>query len=300
MPVLSDYSDTLIFGSECADPARLWKAAELAEGEEGQSKMAEALRGGMRAGEAYAALVGESDGLSSNDLLGVAYLRAIMRLERPLAYEVVARKGADYRDETMTEGQYPSATAIRRLWREGQWKSAACGLPTQSEELFRAAYERGELTDARELDQGILTFFRLHDGGDFEGIAEAGGGIANRICALARECVSAEELFAALRTKQYTDARLRRAMLYCMTGVKASLLKQAPEYTLLLGANEAGRALLAERRKTARIPVLTKPADGPRESAQWNAESALQALFTLARPQKADAGALLRKSAVIL
>lgn len=298
--ILSEFCDTLFFGSECGDIDLLTRAAEQAETEEGRDRFKEALLRGERAAKAFSDSLQVESVLSSNDLLGVAYIRAVQRNHLSLSVQTVRRRGAAYRDESMENTEYPSATAIRKLWREGKWNAAAFGLPPVSEALFRQAAERGELTDTDVLDRAVLTFFRLHEGRDFDGIAEAGGGIANRVCVLARESRSAVELFEKLRTKQYTDARLRRAMLYCMTGVKQTLLGQDPEYTLLLGATAAGRELLAEKKKTLAIPVLTKPADVPKDSAQWRAEETLQALFTLAREETAPSGALLRKGAVIL
>lgn len=298
--ILSAFCDTLFFGSECGNLELLSEVAWRAEEEETQIRLVQALRSGYRAAQAYAENLETDGALSSNDLLAVAYLRAIQRKGLSFTCQTVKRQGAGYREETLNVHEYPSATSIRKLWAEGEWEKAACGLPDEAVRLFYEVKERGELTDPMLLDRAVLTFFRLHEGKEFEKIAEAGGGIANRICALARESSSAAELFQKLRTKQYTDAKLRRAMLFCMTGITQNLLHQSPAYTLLLGANREGRELLNQARKKTMIPILTKPADAPKETVQWKAECALQALFTLARQNTADSGALLRKNAIIL
>ncbi|MBQ8345842.1 MAG: nucleotidyltransferase family protein [Clostridia bacterium] len=297
--VLEDYADVLLFGSECGEIDRLWETARIAEHPQTQAAFAEALKRGERAAQAYGGLLGTE--LSSNDLLGVAYLRVLLRHSCAMTACTVRRVGDAYRSEGRSESDYPSATAIRRLWQSGQWAQTISGMPGEAETMFRRLRDGGELTDPERLDTAILTFFRLRSASDFEGIAEAGGGIAERICSLAQECTTAKELFEALRTKQYTDAHLRRAMLFCMTGVKESLLHQTPAYTLLLGATEGGRALLSQRRKQKkRVPLITKPADLPRECEQFEAEAALQAMFSLAKGHPSSAGAWLKKSAVFL
>lgn len=298
--ILSGLCDTVFFGSECGDLSILAEAARRAETEESQQRIAQAMRNGQRAAVAYADAIDMNGMLSSNDLLGVAYLRAIHRLKLSLDCQTIKRQGGAYRDETLSDHEYPSATAIRKSWQEGLWKQTSECLPPEAEKLFCMARERGELTDLSCLDRAILTFFRLHEGKDFDEIAEAGGGIANRICAVARQSRSADEFFDSLRTKQYTDAKLRRAMLFCMTGISKRLLQQSPTYSLLLGAGEKGRCLLSERKKMVRVPIVTKPADAPKENEQWQAECAVQSLFTLARPNQTDAGALFRKGAIIL
>ena len=171
-------------------------------------------------------------------------------------------------------------------------------MPQNAVRIFSEAYKNGELTEMQELDTATLSFFRLHSGDDFENIAEAGGGLANRICSLARESTSTEELFEKLRTKRYTDARLRRAMLFCMTGVTHSLLDKTPEYILLLAANEKGRELLAKNRKSDTLNIITKPADVP-ECEQKTASDSLDALFTLSRKNKLSASAMLKRMAYI-
>ena len=49
--------------------------------------------------------------------------------------------------------------------------------------------------------------------------------------------------------------------LLVMAGVTYADLAAPPAYLRLLGANERGRAFLAETRKTRTVPVVTKPSD---------------------------------------
>ena len=42
-----------------------------------------------------------------------------------------------------------------------------------------------------------------------------------------------------------------------------------PCYTTLLGVSRRGRELLAEKRKAGSLPVITKPADAPKDTAQY-------------------------------
>ncbi len=77
----------------------------------------------------------------------------------------------------------------------------------------------------------------------------------------ARAAVKAEAFLQTIATKKYTAARMRRELLYSITNVRAEWLKTPPRYTILLAANERGRAYLAENRKKFTFPVITKPAD---------------------------------------
>ncbi|MBP3369967.1 MAG: nucleotidyltransferase family protein [Clostridia bacterium] len=299
--VLSKLCNTVIFGSECGDIARLSDVAKRAGSEEFRLEYAKRTQNGERAAEVYFDMLGSSDGkrLSSNDLLGVEYLRAAKALGCDLHFETVTRDGAGYNDTRLCETENPSATALRRLWMEGGFEDCEKYIPRRAYDVFEKAYYNGEMTDIYQLSRALLTYFRLADPKELEQYADAEGGIANRICTLAHESSSLEEMLERLSTKRYTDAKLRRAMLFSMCGVRENLLAQNPEYTTLLAANAKGREILASARKDARIPIITKPADAPLDSPQYAAGKRLDAIFTLAKMQPGESGEYMKKSAFI-
>ena len=133
-------------------------------------------------------------------------------------------------------------------------------------------------------------------------MAEWGGGLAGHICRHARETATPDAFFEALRTKQYTDARLRRALLFGVLGVTESDLRVMPAYTTLLAAHSRGRAYRKEWRKTHRedgsFAVVTKPADTP-EGRQRELGELGDSLFTLCFPAPRPAGDMMKRSPVI-
>ncbi|MBE6546773.1 MAG: nucleotidyltransferase family protein [Ruminococcaceae bacterium] len=289
--IAGQFCDTLIFGSECGDIERLRRCAEAAGSAEFRSAYRAALERGEPAAAAYDRMIGERvEGcLGSNDRLGVEYLRAAAELGVPLRALTVKRRGAEYGQETLCEESYASALAIRRLWREGRYKEAERYLPREAAEVFCRVREEGLMPQEAILSAALVSFFRLYEGADFSGIVGTEGGLANRICRAAREAGSAEELMARIRTKRYTDSHLRRVMLYCLAGVYPEDLEAPPAYTTLLAANERGRALLAERRRTPTVRVVTKPADAPADTRQYAMARRLDAVVTLAQGRSADA-----------
>ena len=155
------------------------------------------------------------------------------------------------------------------------------------------------MTDIYQLSRAILMYFRLQSPESFAEISDVQGGIANRICILAKDSKSIEELLSKLSTKRYTDAKLRRAMLFCLCSVKEELIRSLPEYTTLLAANSAGRELLSSIRKSCGVKVVTKPADAPSESEQYAAQQRLDAIFTLAKMQPTESSEYIKKTAYI-
>ena len=298
--VLSGFCDTLLFGSECGDIARIKRAANIATSSEFRAEYRSRTENGEGAASVYFEMLGrEGESFSSNDLLGIEYLRAISELSAEMTPITLKREGADYNSELLDGESYPSATAIRKMWQEFGFEDSAKHIPAEAYRIYEDAYFEGEMCDAYQLSRAILMYFRLRSPSDFSNVAEAEGGIANRICTLAHECSSLEELEQKLSTKRYTDAKLRRALLFCLTETTREMLSELPEYTTLLAANSRGRELLAAKRKSDGMRVITKPADAPEESAQALAARRLDAIFTLAKMQPNSSGEYMKRGAYI-
>ena len=157
-------------------------------------------------------------------------------------------------------------------------------------------------TDMNRYGFSVLSAMRL---GDPQRISECEGvcgGLENRIVQSALQSGSYEELLARIATKKYTDARLRRALLFSHIGVLPSDMSLRPFYVQLLAANKKGRDLLSQVRKNGDIAVVTKVSDKKNvicslpEAEKADAERLFEiekradALFTLCLPQPKEAG----------
>ncbi len=314
-------AETLTFGSETGDLSLLSAAAKAVSDPRLPETYATLCRRGMGTTAAYREALRThlpadipTNFPASNDLLGIAYLCALDRLCAEGADSsclpfprVILRRGAAYREETLTEDAFPSATALRSLIHAAAEDPLALAtilegtMPTPCLDILLRAVEAG---DAPCREDSLLSaahvLFRLGSPDDLARFAELGGGLAAHLVGCARSSGTASDFFAAARTKQYTDARLRRALLFALMGVTDTDLSAAPSYTVLLGATPRGRAYLAGRRKAcATIPVVTKPADAPLGRQRTLAERT-DALFTLCMPVPRPVGALFRRSPVIV
>ena len=300
---LTPYCDALIFGSECGDIELLKRAADCALTYKFIDELETRKMHGERAAETYFSMIEKCVGakLSSNDILGVEYIKAAKKCGANLEFYTVKRMGNAYRDNDIHEGEIPSASAIRNTLRSGDDKEIL-RVQQYTERSLRMALNGGWVTNPTLLDRAILMHFRLCEPSEISCYAEADGGVAERICSAARESADLESFWNMVRTKRYTDAKLCRAILFSLARVERELLLQAPEYLYLLAANENGRGLLSKVKKSGAenaIPVVTKPADAPRGSAQFEAEDRLNAIFSLARERTFSVGDEYRKNAFI-
>ncbi|MBR3894784.1 MAG: nucleotidyltransferase family protein [Clostridia bacterium] len=294
----------LWFGSECGEITRLDRLSALADTEAFRADYSAATRGNGGTAKEYldrlCALAGDGEPLSSNDILGIAYLRALRARDSSMRAVTVKREGSAYRDGEITAGKYPSATALRRIWREEGLEAMLTRLPEQTREIYRR--EHPPLADLALAELLILGHLRLTSPEALEAIAELGGGLGNRLAECAREARTFDELLSLAATKKYPNARVRRGILFALTGIRDGDLRASPAYVRLLAANAKGRQFLAETRREQTIPVVTRRTDLPSRAeaerqAEW--ERRAFALYSLCLPTPCSETSLWTRGVVI-
>ncbi len=301
-------ADEIWFGSECGDISALKRAAEVSSTAQFATAYRDLCRGGVcGTAEGYLSLLREAGGMDevhSNDLLAISYLKAMAARGSTMQAHTVKREGSSYRDESLPEQSFPSATALRRgLLESGldAWRPyfSEHALELVQKEL-RARLAPASLSNA---ERAILAHFRLTSPDVLETIPELSGGLGRRMAELSHMATSLEEFIRLSVTKKYTESRIRRGILFAMTGITAEDLRREPAYAVLLAANDVGCRFLADRKKSRRVPVVTCHADLPKgddASRQEALTRAAFALFGLTVPRALSTDCFLRRSSEIV
>lgn len=298
--------DALHFGSECGKIEQLRQTAERLYTNDFIEQLTEYQQSHPSLGvmECRDALYRERYGVSlpggSNDLLGMAYLRALATEASRIRPYTLKREGQSYTDATTPlQGVHPSATALRALWRDGSVVALRPHLPAVVwETLSRAVDEQLAPMEIGALTSAILSFYRTVDVTALSQCYGLDGGLADRLCRAAREAVDLPSLLRLAATRRYTDARIRRSLWYGLCGVGECDVTAPPAYVRLLGANARGCAYLSDIRKHCTLPILTKPSDlpsTPEAIRQAAIEQHLEHLITLAYPTPQPSGSLVRR-----
>ena len=255
--------DTLAFGCESGDASELVLAAERtmsAEFTEEYNKLtAERPTFGAAAlfEIAYANLYRDGSLFSgANNVLAIEYIKAARRHYLDIKFQAVKRVGSGHGELDESES-FASASLIRQKLREG---SAEIGfyLPDSVRDIILKEAKRTSLPTLANAERAILAHFRLNP--EATQTADIVGGLGNRMADAASRAGSFEEFFELSRTKKYTDARIRRAVVFSMCGVCDADLHSPVSYTTLLGLNDRGAAFLSERKKKLNIPIVSNPA----------------------------------------
>ena len=298
----------LWFGSESGDLAVLSQLAATAQSPAFRAEYAaRSGEGNIGTAALYFQLLadfcGLSEPLSPNDILAVAYLRAMEEQESNLTPHAVRRVGADDRDLALQAQIVPSAAALRKAIFEGKTDTIYAYLPDFEVKILQREDEAGRFpATLNAASPALLWGLRQMPADAFSELAEAGGGLGNRLQTAANEAADLEDLLALAATKKYPNARLRRALLFSMAGVRKEELSAPPAYTRLLAANGKGRDFLASVRKTADLPVVTANAgipDFPAAKRQKELAEKAAALYGLCFPKPASPAELLRQNPVL-
>ncbi len=256
--------DALCFGSEAGDLSSLQNIADLLEFH--KDEIESGTRQGLKQGKSYPearqeVLAKHSPDAETflsqpNNILGLEYLRALRQFETEITPLTARRIGAGFHDTETVRG-IASATGIRQRLARGEAVDSLVPAPTAK--VLEEALAKETVTPSR-YETAILMAIQA----DREQIAKAyqvGEGMENRLAEIGRSVTRLTDAVDGLKSRQLTQTRVQRMLLYQLLGVGAEempcLLEQGPLYLRLLGARQKGQAFLAQNRKKRALPLLT-------------------------------------------
>ena len=194
----------------------------------------------------------------SNNLLALEYLKAIQKLNASVQPLGIQRKGVLH-DSQEVSGCFASASLIRKKLQLHE--SFQAFVPDFTEQLLHSA----DTANFSNLEQIILYQIRMLE--DFEKFPDVTPDLAGRFLK-ARQENSLESLLEHVKSKNFTMARIKRILLYMLTGIQKQDLHTEIPYVRILGFNRNGTELLKRIRQESKIPVDTSLAKLRKTSPQ--------------------------------
>ena len=256
--------DAISFGSECGDVDVLCRLAECLDSE----AYREALGPMLDRGESFAVcrqraveqVLGKQDAKlleKPNNNLGVEYIRALRALGSDIAPMTVLRQGAGH-NELTGAAEFRSATQLRGEIAAENWDEVAEYVVKGGLDVLKGAIR----PDFLRVERAILARLRTMSAADWALLPDSGAaeGLPRRLERVGKSCTDLADFLERAKTKRFTHARLRRLVLWAYLGLTADDVPARPPYIRVLGFNARGRKVLAQMRKQAALPVITKPA----------------------------------------
>ena len=280
--------DHLCFGTESLDSAeeemdfrllteKFAKIADLLveEPQEYKAVLKESMKAGLShaasASRAIGAVLGEEYVTlmeTSNNILGVQYMRALKILGSSIKPVPIARKLSSHKDTQITEG-FSSATSIRNsIFNRYDVNSLSSTVPKSVLDILTDRYLvtfpifRDDFSII--LGEKLLSAKNCEDLTEYFAVPKD---LANRFLKLRNEYRTFNQFRELSYTKNMNKATVGRALMHITLGIKEQDMqklynnKENMQAVKVLGFRESAKPLLGEIKKKADINLVTKLAD---------------------------------------
>jgi predicted nucleotidyltransferase len=202
---------------------------------------------------------------SSNNILGIEYLKALKRLNSPIRAFTIRRIGAGYNSEHLT-GSFSSATSIRGAILSHGLEAAGVrsAIPSYAYDVLQREFAAGRGPVYPDyFDRIILSRIRSLSLEQIAAVPDVSEGLENRIKKAALDSNTLDELRKKVSTKRYASTRINRILLNLLLGISNEDLTGfsrygGPQYIRVLGFTSRGKKLLSKASKTTSLPLIVK------------------------------------------
>lgn len=190
---------------------------------------------------------------SPNNILALEYVKAILKNNYDIKINALKRVGCGYNDGELKDN-LSSALAIRKAIELGDGINGNLP-PFVTNDLPKTL---------PNLDKEILYSVLTSSLQDISETLECAEGLENRIKSFAKESNSVTELLNNLKTKRYTDARLRRILLATTLKIKGEFVKECLNSSLYLKvlAISKNKPEILSVLANSTYPIITRKSDG--------------------------------------
>lgn len=270
-------TDTLCFGSECGDVALLSEFAAKLSGED--DKFKQVLDRQLRRGFSYpnarnAALQASAPHLINhmhvlmqpNNILAIAYCKALAARGSSIQPHTVSRAGASYHDASL-DNTFCSALAIREaVAASGSPADVQLLMPRNSYEILEAGYGRTCPIFSDDISLPLHYQLLSEQPCGFAKYADIDEALSDRIIKKLPTYRRFTDFCEQLKTKNRTYTRIARSLIHILLRIeKADLERYHAEdyiyYARMLGFREEAKPLLGAIKEKGSIPLLSKLAD---------------------------------------
>jgi predicted nucleotidyltransferase len=244
--------DYLCFGSESGDLPYLNRVAHRLLSDTYQKSLNEKITSGkgnipyaVARSQVYEQLYQETLPSTSNDILALEYLSSISRHHLDICPMILTRT-SPY-----------SATAARHALYHTDKDTLKFYLP----ENFVDQASTMNVTGFFSLDPVLIPYLLLSDPDELTKYADMTYDLASSLINHAFYVQNSEQLLQKSASKSYTNARIRRALLFSLFRVTVDQLHRLPKTVNFLGANQRGREFLRSSSENSLLSIVSRRPD---------------------------------------
>lgn len=267
----------LCFGSECGNAQLMRQIAEILLEE--PKPFTKSLKQYLRQGLSYPnarteALIQNYPFLnqykyvfsSPNNILGIEYIKAILKSESSLEPVTVLRTGAGYHSR-LPEDDQCSALAIRQaIYAGADATFLKSSMPANAAAVLTE--QLASIGPVHSNDFSDILYYKLimEKSSGYEKYLDVSSDLSDRIRSRLDDYKGFDSFCDLLKTKEMTYTRISRCLLHIMLNIKKSDMEKAKDmgiapYARVLGFKKSSATLLTKIKEQSSIPLVTKLAD---------------------------------------
>ena len=264
--------NNLFFGSECGDVDKLTALSKILVNEDTQLKSL--IKEHLAKGDTFAKareksliqyLKDEEVNkiiTSSNNILGIEYIKSILRLNSTITPSTLKREGSNYNDKNLSNS-FSSATAIRELLKnKNSLENLKNLIPKESYEIFSKLQDENY---PLVFDEDMFKFIKYKiqtNCINFNNLYEITEGLENKLLKEITSSNSYEDFILKVKSKRYTYSKISRILTHIYLGLDSNTFLNIDNpnnlYARVLGFNNRGREVLSLIKRNSSIPLITK------------------------------------------
>ena len=264
--------NNLFFGSEIGDAKSLSEIAKVlvSEDERFQNILKENLSLGLTFAKAREKSLieylnsSEINNIitSSNNILGIEYIKAILKLNSSINPVALKREGSNYNDKSLSQ-TFSSATSIREVLKNtSNIEDLKNIIPLESYEVFSKLQEQDYRFTFEEEMFKYIKYKIQTNCVNFNNLYEVTEGLDNKIIKEISSSNSLHEFILKIKSKRYTYSKISRILTHIYLGLDNDDFKDIANennlYVRVLGFNKTGREILSLIKANSSIPLITK------------------------------------------
>ena len=200
---------------------------------------------------------------SSNNILGIEYIKSLIKLDSPITPYTIARVASQYNSSDISSN-ICSATAIRNYLKNNEdLQSIENVIPKSTFNEINSKMDSNFNPVFDYMFYSILSSIIIRDYENLHNYFEVNEGIENKIYSNIFTSSNLEELVNSTKSKRYTLTKIKRTLNNILLGItkedvtKIKDLNSIP-YIRVLAFNNKGREIIKKIKTSCDIEIITK------------------------------------------
>lgn len=270
--------DYVCFGSECGDIEMLRPIAEILATEPDDYR--EMLKAELKNGATFPrarnrALThcipsfAENENIigSPNNILGIEYMKSIIRRQSRIQPVTIQRTGSDYHSQRFSQ-QYSSSLALRHsLDAQGNLSMIRGQVPENVFAIMEEDFMKTYPVFPRDFSAMLKYKLLVEQASGYTDFVDINEDVSDRIVKVLYQPYDYEQMCDILKTKNLTYARVSRLLCHILLNLRKEDMQDYKNggtvfYARVLGFRDDGKGLMKTVQSNASIPLITKVTDG--------------------------------------